>query len=254
MELPHQAYSGINIPTHWANAIIDPISGASMKYTHLIKSPKHRVTWTTSFSNKLGRMAQGVGNRIKGTNTIYFIDYALIPKDRRSDITYGRIVVDYRPHKTDPNHTRLTVGGNLINYPGEVSNPTADTTTANIVINSTISTPKTKYLVGDVNIFYLGTTTTRYEYLRLSITIIPQEIIDQYNLLPLVRNGYVYIEIQRSMYGLPQTGILANNQLTEHLEPKGYYQCRHTLGLWRHKWRPILFSLVVDDFGIKYIS
>ena len=122
-------------------------------------------------------MAQGVGDRIKGTNTIYFIDYALIPKYCRSDIMYGWILVDYHPHKTEPNRTRLTVGGNLINYPGDVSNPTADTTTANIVINSTISTPKAKYLVGDVKNFYLETTMTRYEYLRLSITIIPQEII-----------------------------------------------------------------------------
>ena len=84
--LPHQANSGIIIPSHWANAIIDPISGASMEYMHLFKIPKHRVSWTTSFSNKLGRLAQGVGDRIKGTNTIYFIDYALIPKDCRSDI------------------------------------------------------------------------------------------------------------------------------------------------------------------------
>ena len=56
------------------------------------------------------------------------------------------------------------------------------------------------------------------------------------------------------MYGLPQAGILANNQLTERLEPKDYYQCRHTPGLWRHKWRPILFLLVLDNFGIKYIG
>ena len=64
---------------------------------------------------------------------------------------------------------------------------------------------------------------TRYEYLQLSITIIPQDFIDQYNLLPLVRNGYFYIEIQRGMYGLPQAGICVNNKLTERLEPKGYY-------------------------------
>ena len=56
------------------------------------------------------------------------------------------------------------------------------------------------------------------------------------------------------MYGLPQAGVLANNKLTECLEPKGYYQCRHTPGLWHHKWRPILFSIVVDDFGIKYVG
>ena len=146
MGLPHQENIGIHIPTHWANAIIDPISSASIEYRHLIKSLKHKVPWTTSFSNKLGRLAQGVGDRIKGTNLIYFIDYALIPKDRRSDITYGRIVVDYHLHITEPNRTRLTVGGNLINYPGDVSTPNADTTNSKIVINSTISTPKAKYL------------------------------------------------------------------------------------------------------------
>ena len=56
MGLPHQANSGIIIPSHWANTIIDPISGASMEYRHLVKIPKHRVPWTTSFSNKLGRL------------------------------------------------------------------------------------------------------------------------------------------------------------------------------------------------------
>ena len=146
------------------------------------------------------------------------------------------------------------MGGILINYPGNVSTPTDDTTTAKIVINSTISTPKSNYLVGYVKNFYLGTTITRYEYLRISVNIIPQEIIDQYNLLTLVSNGYLYIEIQRGIYGLPQAGIFANNQLIKLLEPKGYYQCRHTPGLWRHKCRPILFSLVVDDFGIKYVG
>jgi hypothetical protein len=56
------------------------------------------------------------------------------------------------------------------------------------------------------------------------------------------------------MYGLPQAGILANQLLTKRLAPHGYYQCRHTPGLWHHKWRLVLFSLVVDDFGIKYVG
>ena len=41
----------------------------------------------------------------------------LIPADRT--ITYAQVVVDYRPQKEDPNRVRITVGGNLINYPGE---------------------------------------------------------------------------------------------------------------------------------------
>jgi hypothetical protein len=90
--------------------------------------------------------------------------------------------------------------------------------------------------------------------MRLPLAIIPQEIIDEYNLALLEHKGYIYIKICRRMYGLPQAGILANQLLTKRLEPKAYYQCRHTPGLWRHKWQLVLFSLVVDDFGVKYVG
>ena len=56
------------------------------------------------------------------------------------------------------------------------------------------------------------------------------------------------------MYGLPQAGLLANKLLTTRLEPHGYYQCTHTPGLWRHRSRPIMFALVVDDFGVQAVG
>ena len=56
------------------------------------------------------------------------------------------------------------------------------------------------------------------------------------------------------MYGLPQAGILAQDLLAERLEEHGYYQSNIIPGLWKHKTRPILFSLVVDDIGIKYTN
>ena len=55
------------------------------------------------------------------------------------------------------------------------------------------------------------------------------------------------------MYGLPQSGMIANELLQKRLKTKGYYQVKHTPGLWKHTWRPIMFVLVVDNFGIKYI-
>ena len=76
-------------------------------------------------------------------------------------MTYGRIVLGYQPQKTKPNRTRLTVGGNLINFPGNTSTPTSDLTTANLVINSTISTPGDQYMCGDVKNFYLGAPMAR---------------------------------------------------------------------------------------------
>ena len=68
-----------------------------------------------------------------------------------------------------------------------------------MVINSTISIPRSRYMCDDLGIFYLGTPLDRYKYIHLSIKILPQQIIDAYNLLGLVHNGYVYCEIQRGM-------------------------------------------------------
>lgn len=56
------------------------------------------------------------------------------------------------------------------------------------------------------------------------------------------------------MYGLPQAGVLANIQLQGKLESYGYYQCRSMPGLWWNRWRPIVFMLIVDDFGVKYVG
>jgi hypothetical protein len=95
------------------------------------------------------------------------------------------------------NHTCLTVGGNLIDYPYDVSTPTANITTAKIVFNSVISTPNAKFMGLDIKDFYLYTEMARFEYMRLPIDIIPQEIIHQYNLLPLVHNGYECMDFRK---------------------------------------------------------
>ena len=54
------------------------------------------------------------------------------------------------------------------------------------------------------------------------------------------------------MYDLPQTGILAQRLLEERLNAAGYHQSEFTPGLWTHEWRSICFTLVVNDFGVKY--
>jgi hypothetical protein len=90
--------------------------------------------------------------------------------------------------------------------------------------------------------------------MRLSLALLPQEIINQYQLKEIAHNGLVHLRIERGMYGLPQAGRLAHDQLVRLLQPHGYTPCKRTPGLWKHSTRPILFSLVVDDFGIKYVG
>jgi len=106
----------------------------------------------------------------------------------------------------------------------------------------------------DIKDFYLNTPMRRFEYMRIPVKVIPQCIMDQYELWPLVHNGYVLVEIRKGMYGLPQAGILAYERLVEHLAHYGYAPKEHTPGLWSHASRPLTFCLVVDDFGVKYVD
>ena len=103
----------------------------------------------------------------------------------------------------------------------------------------------------DIKNMYLATPMDRYECMCMPMDLIPENIIQQYNLRNKCKNGYVYMQIERGMYGLPQAGILANKLLRKRLEPHGYYEVNHTPELWRHKTLPIQFTLVVDDFGIN---
>jgi hypothetical protein len=96
----------------------------------------------------------------------------------------------------------------------------------------------------DVKNFYLN-----------KIDDIPEEIIVEYNLRDKVTSdGHVYVEIQKGMYGLPQAGILAQELLEKRLNKHGYSQSKTVPGLWTHQTRPISFTLVVDDFGVKYVG
>ena len=54
------------------------------------------------------------------------------------------------------------------------------------------------------------------------------------------------------MYGLPQEGKNKNDKLKLHLSKFGYEPSPITPGIWRHQTHPLQFSLVVDNFGIKY--
>jgi hypothetical protein len=54
------------------------------------------------------------------------------------------------------------------------------------------------------------------------------------------------------MYGLSSSGRLASDDLKPHLQKWGYHECPRTPGLFKHEHRPIMFVLVVDDFGVQY--
>eukprot|EP00804_Cyclotella_cryptica_P020585 CCRYP_003433-RA/>CCRYP_003433-RA protein AED:0.38 eAED:0.38 QI:0/0/0/1/1/1/2/0/421 len=126
---------------------------------------------------------------------------------------------------------------------------------AKILFNSVISTAKARFMTMDISNFYLNTPLTRPEYIRMKLSDIPEEIITEYKLRDLVEpDDCVYIIIALGMYGLPHAGLIANELLEKRLNKHGYQQSKLVPGLWSHKWRPIWFTLVADDFGVKYVG
>jgi hypothetical protein len=157
------------------------------------------------------------------------------------------------PTKKEKERVRLTVGGDRLDYSGDVTTSTADITTFKILINSTLSTADTVMMM-DIKNYHLGTPLPRFEYMKMLLSRFPEEIVTKYNLDTLAVDGWVYIEIRKGMYGLKQAGLLDNQLLQTRLAPFGYYPARHTPGLWLHKTQPIAFSLIVDDFAVKYVG
>jgi len=93
--------------------------------------------------------------------------------------------------KEDPNRVRITAGGNLIDYPHELTTRTAALTTTKLMWNSVISTEGAKYVCTDAKNFYLTAPLDRHEYMRMPIDIFPQEFIDQCGLADKVHNGFL---------------------------------------------------------------
>jgi hypothetical protein len=96
---------------------------------------------------------------------------------------------------------------------------------------------------------------SQYKYFRMKLELFPQDVFDEYCLQNKIdTNGNVFCKVKWGMYGLPQAGILTQELLTERLLKAGYLQSAVTPGFWWHEWWPISFTLVVDDFGVKYIN
>jgi hypothetical protein len=142
------------------------------------------------------------------------------------------VVCEVREGKDDENRTRITVGGNLICYPGNTGTNTALLELIKLMLNSVISRKGARFACIDIKKFYLDTLMEDPENVRIKITDIPEEFILEYGLAGKDDiNGWIYFEICRGCYGLPQAGILANNLLCKRLEEEGYYKAHSAPGL-----------------------
>ena len=74
-----------------------------------------------------------------GTNTFFVINYEGIPAHKQNQICHTKVVCEVRLEKDDPDCTRITIGGNIIFYPGDVGTNTASLELIKILLNSVLS-------------------------------------------------------------------------------------------------------------------
>jgi hypothetical protein len=185
-------------------------------------------------------------------HTLFFIHKTQISKNKKA--TYVRVVCAYRPKKANPKRVRWTARGDRIDYKGPTTTKTADITTAKMLLNSVISTKNGRFVTINLKDFYLCSNLPEFGYVWIPVHMIPQQISKLYKLHDKIVDGHVYAEVRKGMYGLPQARKLANNRLHNFLHPFGYVPCTVTPGLWKDLNSNLMFSLVVDDFGVRYMD
>jgi hypothetical protein len=180
-------------PPAQAHSVIHATTGQAMNYRFLIEGPDSSL-WLPSTANDLGRLAQGVKSNhpvpdhITSTNTIFFIPKTSVPKDWQ--VTYCKQEASIRPTKAETHRVRNCAGGDCLDFPGPTTTQTASLTTTKLLLNSTISTPGAKFCAFDIKNFYYGTSImSRYEYMKIHISKIPDEIVQEYTLKPLATPG-----------------------------------------------------------------
>jgi hypothetical protein len=120
---------------HYANPMVHPITGKIISsYKKLMHDSVTADIWQTAFGKDFRGMAQG-GNKTsqKGTNAMFVMNHEEIKTVLKAGkkFMYANLVVNHRPQKADPDHIRITAGGNLIKCDCESLVPTADIDTAN---------------------------------------------------------------------------------------------------------------------------
>ena len=237
---------------HKINHIYD-INGKKESLDSLLK--KDPLIWGRALSNEWGRLAQGNKYGVQHTDTIKFITKEEVPPNR--DITYASFICDKRPLKPEPFRVRVVVGGDRLSFDEDSGSPATNLLETKILINSTISDADegARFFSADLKDYFLGSPMSRPEYMKVHISKFSEDIILQYKLREKMDDkGYVYIKIQKGMYGLKQAAILAYQRLVEFMKPYGYFPEINTTGIWSHTQRKTKFCLCVDDFGVKYFS
>jgi len=230
-------------PTYLANTAVDlDDHGRKLSMTTALAGEDGHL-WLEKHGEEITRLFE--------SETIRLIDWNALPA--------GKTAAYYNPQVRTKikdgvlqRRVRGTIGGDRVDYDGDTAAHTASMQVIKIFLNAVVSDSGSKFMTADIKDFYLGTPLPNTEYMRIKLDHIPQHVIDRYAMADFAHNNAVIVAVDKGIYGLPQAGILAQDRLVKHLATHGYKQAEHTPCLFRHESNSVSFTLVVDDFGIKY--
>ena len=217
-----------------------PLVVPALRYGTLIRGPDASL-WEAEHAKEFERL-------IETTKCMQFCAYGDVPRSYR--IKYYKPVCTIKTPSTGNSIFRVrgTVADTQSSYDGPKSAATASINTVYLLLNATVS-ENAQWMTADIKDYYLGTPMSTPEYMSIPARYIPATIRARYNLSSTAPST---VRIDKGMYGLAQAGRLAQDRLKQHLLLSGYSEAPQTPCLYLHKSRPTKFSLVVDDFGIKY--
>jgi hypothetical protein len=165
--------------------------------------------------------------RLITSGTIQPIHFEEIPDDKI--VTYVNPICSEKINDDDTLklRTRVTIGGDRIDYPYDKSAVTANMEALKLLINVMIS-ENTNWSTIDISDFYLGTPLPHREFIRIQQALVPEAVIRFYDLQRFIRRGAIYWSVHKTHYGLPQAGALSQQRLFRHLAEHGYQQLPHT--------------------------
>jgi len=213
-------------------------------YRTALRGPD-RDKWLQAHSEEITRL-------VDETECIKFIRHTSKPRNKPASYYNPQVKVKVK-NGTLVYRVRGTYGGNKQTFNGKKDAQTAALPTVKILLNSVVS-DDADWMTIDIADFYptKGNKLDEPEFMWIELNTLPEDIIVKYNLRSLAHNGKVLVQIDSALYGLRQAGRVAQDRLIKHLADNGYHQCQNTPCLFKHEQLPITFSLVVDDFGIKY--
>ena len=187
--------------------------------------------------------------RLTDTGTISWDGYRTKPHHKKATYLSIQIKEKRMADGTIKRRVRCTVGGDRVTIIGEVSSGTASMDVLKILLNA-VASEDAFWSSIDITDYYLGSPMDEadYQWMYIAVKDIPFDIRQKHDVE--IRNGKACVCIQKGMYGLPNAGLLAQDQLIARLAEDGYHET-DTECLFKHDTRGTLFMLVVDDFGIK---